>query len=210
MHRKPAGLSSNVSASHLCASPQRGCQQSFLGWRWRTPLTPRRAESRSSKCAISGGPNALRAPVSPSTFPTGAISRGRSQPWTPALSPRVTCPPPLQPSTPSSSCSQEVPPRPGTTGIKRTCPSHTACNFRNYSQLTGSQEAGVFWGFNELRSAATPSYASGLALCGGWQRVQDSPGPCRLSSTAPGAAHSPGRTGWPRLPGLRRGPEQAP
>lgn len=91
--RKPAGPSSSVSVSHLCASPLRGCQQSLLGWRWRTSLTPRGAESRSSECAISGGPNALGAPVSStSTFPTGTFGRGRSQPWTPALGPRMPCP----------------------------------------------------------------------------------------------------------------------
>lgn len=92
----------------------------------------------------------------------------------------------------------------------KTCPSHAACNFRNYSQLTGSQEAGVFWGFGALRSAATPPRAVRLALGGPWQGAQDPPGPCRLGSTAPGAAHSPGHTVRPRRPGLRRRPEQAP
>lgn len=88
-------------ASHLYARPPRGCQQSLPGRRWRMSPTPRRAESRNSECAITGGPNALGAPVCPSTFPTGAFGRGRSQPWTPALSPRVPCP---------LLCSQVLPP----------------------------------------------------------------------------------------------------
>lgn len=170
MHRKPAGPSSNVSVSHLCASPPRGCQQSLLGWRWRTSLTPRGAESRSSECAISGRPNALGAPVSSNTFPTGTFGRGRSQPWTPALSPRMPCP---------LLCSPVRLP-PVAAGLTRGATSvwhhgnKTNLSFPRCLQLQQLQStywfAGgkVFWGFSALRSAATPPHAAGLACGGPW------------------------------------------
>lgn len=195
MRRKPAGPSSNVSASHLCASPPRGwrgCRQSFLGWRWRTSLTSRGAESRSSECAISGGPNALRAPVSPSTFPTGTFRRGRSQPWTPALSLPMPCPILCSPV--------RLPPAAAPlTGGKTSAWNHrnkTNLSFPRCPKLQKLQStywfAEVFWGFRALKSAATRSQPGWPAVGSGSRRrtcliLVVSVPPCRGRCALPGA-----------------------
>lgn len=196
-------------ASHLCTSPPRGCQQSLLGWRWRMPLTPRRADSRSSERAISGGPNALGAPVSPSSFPTGAFGRGRSQPWTRALSPRV----------PFSLLSSALPPPAAarlTGGATSAWLDKNKTNLSYPRCLQLQKLPSTYWlaegrgllGLRALRRSTTPQHPARLARGGRWQWAQDPSGLRRLGSAVPGGSALSWAHQTPRRVGLRRGPEQ--
>lgn len=113
----------------------------------------------------------------PSTFPTGTFVSSLSQPALDSASPRVPSSPSLHPCTPfPTGPLLELPPQlePGGPGGATPLP-HRAdnkhepllptapCNFRNYSQLTGTLETESSWGGR--RSEATPANSGCTQPC---------------------------------------------
>lgn len=143
---------------------------------------------RAKKLGICDQPQAKRPP---STCPLTAhfqLARsseaGASPPWT-AASPRVPCPLPAPgpPQTGALLTRGATPSFPHTKIIKKNLPAlcTASSNFRNCSQLTGTQETGRLLGDRARLSAAGGPALRGRLLC-----------TSRLGAAVPGVGHWPG------------------